>query len=359
MNLNEYMNSGIRSIGASLSRYYLNNARGRRFALSFIASLQKSAALRRKHAANGLEVPPFLIASIASRCNLHCAGCYARSGGICSDEGVKNELSADEWSDIFTEAAELGVSFILLAGGEPLLKRQVLERAASFEDIAFPVFTNGTLLNESYLELFDAHRNLIPVLSLEGGAENTDRRRGEGVAASVSFAMDELHSREIMFAASITVTRENLGEVTGESFVSELRANGCGVFFYVEYVPIQDKSESLTLGKDDSRALLERIAVLKKEYPEISFLAFPGDEKHMDGCLAAGRGFFHINPAGGAEPCPFSPYSALNVREGGLHAAIASPFFARVREISRTDAGHSGGCTLFAHEAEVKALLSE
>ena len=42
----------------------------------------------------GLHVPPFLIASIASQCNLHCAGCYARAGGGCGPTSDKSMVSS-------------------------------------------------------------------------------------------------------------------------------------------------------------------------------------------------------------------------------------------------------------------------
>lgn len=81
-----------------------------------------------------------------------------------------------------------------------------------------------------------------------------------------------------------------------------------------------------------------------------------GDEQFMGGCLAAGRGFFHISPGGAAEPCPFSPFSKLNVRETSLREVLQSPFFQQVREIEARAQEHHGGCTLFLHEAEVKEL---
>ena len=86
-------------------------------------------------------------------------------------------------------------------------------------------------------------------------------------------------------------------------------------------------------------------------------LSFPGDEESMGGCLAAGRGFFHINAAGGAEPCPFSPYSELNVKERSIIEVLQSQFFCKVREISAAEAGnHDGGCTLFQFKNDVAAL---
>ena len=63
----------------------------------------------------------------------------------------------------------MGVSFCLLAGGEPLMRRDLLECAAAVEDIIFPVFTNGTLIGSLYTEFFKNHLNMIPVISLEGG----------------------------------------------------------------------------------------------------------------------------------------------------------------------------------------------
>lgn len=87
-------------------------------------------------------------------------------------------------------------------------------------------------------------------------------------------------------------------------------------------------------------------------------LSFPGDEQEMGGCLAAGRGFFHINATGGAEPCPFSPYSHMNLKEQSIISVLESPFFEKVREISAAEAlNHKGGCTLFQFEDEVKGIV--
>ena len=98
-------------------------------------------------------------------------------------------------------------------------------------------------------------------------------------------------------------------------------------------------------------------AALRAQYPGMVFLAFPGDEKYMGGCLAAGRGFFHINATGGAEPCPFSPYTDGNVRDHTLLGVLQSPFFRKVRALNEQESTHAGGCALFAQEAQVRSLL--
>jgi len=75
------------------------------------------------------------------------------------------------------------------------------------------------------------------------------------------------------------------------------------------------------------------------------------------GCLAAGRGFFHINPYGMAEPCPFSPYSDTDIRNISLLEALDSPLFKRLSEDDFLLKEHTGGCALFTQEDEVRKLL--
>lgn len=311
VNLNDFMNKGIKNIAHIAARFYLGNFQGQSFMVHMASALYKSSKIRAQQEQNGTHIPPFLIASVATQCNLWCSGCYARANGSCGDGPLQEQLSAEDWRRLFQEASDLGVSFILLAGGEPLLRRDVIEAAAAFDNMIFPVFTNGTLLDDDYLNLFDQHRNLVPVLSMEGDAAKTDARRGDGVSEQVAEAIRQLKTRGILFGSSITVTTENQIAVTDSSFVSSLRESGCGVIFYVEYVPVEKGTEHLILKDEDLHTLEAQLESLRnhKKNKGLILLSFPGDEEKMGGCLAAGRGFFHISATGSAEPCPFSPYS--------------------------------------------------
>lgn len=360
LNLNSFLNNGIKNISETAGRFYLGSRRGQAFMLHMVSDLRRGAKLREQHEENGTHIPPFLIASIASDCNLRCTGCYAWASGACGSGQKPEKLNAGDWRRIFQEASDIGVSFILLAGGEPLLRQDIIKLAAEFEHIIFPVFTNGTMIDEDYLNLFDQHRNLIPVLSIEGNAEKTDARRGNGVAEKLKQAAKCLKERGILFGTSITVTTQNQNEVTDPIFAEALRESGCGLVFYVEYVPVEKNTDHLVLDEEHLHLLAEQIDSLRKSKKNkgIIILSFPGDEESMGGCLAAGRGFFHINPTGGAEPCPFSPYSEMNLKEQSLLTVLQSPFFEKVREISAAEAlNHKGGCTLFQYENEVKQAI--
>ena len=354
--LQEYITKGAERIVSEAVRATLRDPKEAAFMARFAVSSAKAAERRKLHEQEGLHVPTFLIASITSACNLHCAGCYSRAENATQDCAPVRQLTAEDWDRVFVEAEALGIGFILLAGGEPLLRRSVVEKAAARSGILFPVFTNGTYLDEKYFDLFDRKRNLVPVVSIEGGREKTDKRRGEGVYDTLRSNMEEFSRRGILWGASVTVTKENLAEVSSPSFAEELTALGCRLFILVEYVPVTEESRDLAPEEEDRERLREAAESLRTGFPGAIFLTFPGDEKASDGCLAAGRGFFHINSHGGAEPCPFSPYSDVNVKETSLRAAMESGLFERIRDGGLLLEEHVGGCTLFERRSEVEAI---
>ena len=355
--LGAYLTNGVEKIVKGAVRATLTDPKESAFMARFALSSREASRKRAKAEENGENIPPFLIASITSACNLHCAGCYSRQNHACTDSAPVDQMTTEEWKNVFKEAKELGIGFILLAGGEPLLRRDVIEAAGEYPDILFPVFTNGTLLNDEYIKLFDKKRNLLPVLSIEGRQEKTDERRGDGIYTRVKNAMEKIQKNHLIFGASVTATTANLKEITGKDFLDELKENGCKVVIYVEFVPVTEESKDLAPGDDEREYLRQRLNAIREEYPEMVFISFPGDEKTSGGCLAAGRGFFHINSHGGAEPCPFSPYSDMNVKNTSLKEALHSSLFTALREQGVLMEEHSGGCVLFERREIVEGLL--
>lgn len=362
INLHRHMSDAIRRI---MVKAYSNALRNPleaktiwRLQQTFLKSEKRREAIKESE---GVDVPPFLICSIATTCNLHCKGCYARSNGIAADssENQKPSLSPEEWKAVFEEAASLGINFALLAGGEPMMRRDILERVAEVEDMIFPIFTNGTLIGPSYIKFLKQHLNMIPVISIEGMEHATDERRGKGMYKRAMMSVDMLHKEDLFFGTSITVTTENFDLVTSDAFVDHLQELGCKLVIYVEYVPTDPGTEHLALSEAD----LQRMEAVQEHqaerYKGMIIISFPGDEKHLGGCLAAGRGFFHIGPDGSAEPCPFSPFSDSSVLELGVKGALASPLFRKLREAHLVGGEHTGGCALYEHRDEVEALLKQ
>ena len=361
LDLAAYMSGSIRNIMATAYKNVLTNPREAKFAYRMQRLFEKSEKRRRKVLdEEGLEVPPFLISSISTTCNLHCKGCYARSNGIAEDseDNRKQTLTPQQWRDIFTEAASLGINFSLLAGGEPMMRKDILEAVGEVKDMIFPIFTNGTLIGPAYIEFLRKRLNLVPIISIEGTAIGTDERRGQGVFRRAMQSMELLKEEDLFFGTSITVTTENLVQVTSKDFIDQLRAFGCKIVFFIEYVPTEPGTEHLAFADEHVAQMEAVLEERRREYGDIIFLSFPGDEKALGGCLASGRGFFHIGPDGSAEPCPFSPFSDSNVAELGLRKALQSPLFRKIRAARALGWEHTGGCTLFEHRDEIENMIN-
>lgn len=357
MELQTYLTAGVENIMKNAVKVTLTNPAQSifmaRFAMAVKVASEKRLVLEKK----GEHIPAFLIASITSSCNLHCAGCYARAVHSCADTVPVEQLSAHEWDHIFEEAEEMGISFILLAGGEPMIRRDVMEKAGERQKIMFPIFTNGTLMDDTYIRMMKKSRNLIPIFSIEGKEKQTDARRGEGVYEKVFSAMEKLQKEKLLFGSSVTVTTDNLEEVTSDEFIEKLEQRDCKALIFVEFVPMSQELKSLAPGDKEREYLEQRLDEIRDKYQNMIFLSFPGDEKSSGGCIAAGRGFFHINSHGGAEPCPFSPYSDVNVKNTSLRDALQSELFTKLRNSGTLTENHTGGCVLYENREKVESYF--
>ena len=357
--IQEYLANGAENIVKNAMYATLKNPKETLFLAKFIKNTRKASKTRNNYAKNGINIPAFLIASITSDCNLHCAGCYSRANEQCNDDFTYDQLSSDDWEDIFEQSRDLGINFIVLAGGEPFLREDVILKASSFPEILFPVFTNGTMLDKRYFDLINKNRNIVPILSIEGNEKLTDSRRGEGVYNQIIKSMNYMKENNLIFGSSITVTNDNLDYALSDEFILKLRDLGSKVLFFIEYVPIDKTARNLALSDSQRDHMLKNITNLREKYPDMLFMSFPGDEKESGGCLAAGRGFFHINSYGGAEPCPASPYSDVNVKDTSILEALESDLFKSLRDNNLLMNHHEGGCVLFENEKEVKKLVNK
>ena len=71
---------------------------------------------------------------------------YSRCNHSAVDAVTVKQLTVEKWLRIFEEADRLGISFILLAGGKPMIRRDIIEAAGTYPNILFPVFTNGSFM---------------------------------------------------------------------------------------------------------------------------------------------------------------------------------------------------------------------
>lgn len=100
----------------------------------------------------------------------------------------------------------------------------------------------------------------------------------------------------------------------------------------MNYVPSGLDDLSLNPNPDEQAWFREQVNRLKKK-KRIIIIHMPDDEYVNGGvCMAAGRGFLHINAQGFVEPCPFAHIAADNIREKPLKNILQSSLFSYIRE---------------------------
>ena len=180
-----------------------------------------------------LKTPPIhaLSLAVAQACNLGCAYCYAREGGFGGAPKAMPLETAKSSVDVMLADKRPGEhANLAFMGGEPLLNREVLRettRYAAHEaekrqvQLGFSITTNGTLLDESDADFFEAHAFAVTV-SLDGPPELHDRLRpfkgGRGSFERIQRAVEPLLARQrhMQVSARVTVTPQH-GDLPGDT----------------------------------------------------------------------------------------------------------------------------------------------
>ena len=95
--LQKHIEQGVEQIVADTLKATLKNPKESAFMVKFAAASRKASKTRLAYEQQGIHVPGFLIASITSSCNLHCAGCYSRCSNATNDAPPVRQLTDEDW----------------------------------------------------------------------------------------------------------------------------------------------------------------------------------------------------------------------------------------------------------------------
>jgi len=317
---------------------------------SLVTQENKRVAIRKEE---NVVVPPIMIVSVTNDCNLACEGCYANA----QDRDRSEEMSIEDIERITDQAYEMGVGIVMFAGGEPLMKKGLLDIIEKYPKLVFVIFTNGLLIESTMQSRIKKLKNMITVFSLEGDKLTTDSRRGTGVYDGVMSVMKGMEDEKILFGTSITVTRNNVDFVLDDTYLQSIESAGCRAMFLIEYVPCNGDKD-LCLRDAQKDMLIKRIEEMKRDYSMLP-VALPGDESEFEGCLAAGRGFIHISSTGSVEACTFAPYSDVNIKKNHLKETLKSLLLTEIRLNHHLLEESEGGCALFENPEWVEGLIKK
>ncbi len=293
-----------------------------------ITSVVINGSLIGTHIQNELElkyncnVPWTILIDPTSACNLHCTGCWA------AEYGNKANLTYEELDDLVRQGNEHGTYFFLFSGGEPLVRKKDLIRLCeAHQDCGFSAFTNGTLIDDAFADEMLRVGNLVPAISIEGFEQATDSRRGKGTYQAVIAAMKRLKERKLLFGISCCYTSQNVDVIGSEAYFDSMIEMGAKFAWFFTYMPIGAAAVPELMATAEQREFMYHQIRHFRDTKPLFTMDFWNDGEYVNGCIAGGRSFLHINANGDIEPCAFAHYSDSNIREKTLLEAYRSPMF--------------------------------
>ncbi len=271
--------------------------------------------------------PMLMVISPTMRCNLKCIGCYS------ANYSQDDVISTEQFDRILTEAEELGIYFVVVSGGEPYMRRDLLDMMEKHNGMLFMTYTNSTIIyNKKLAPRLAEMGNVMPAISVEGFQAETDYRRGKGVYHKVVSTMEALRDAGVMFGFSATPMRHNNEVLVSDRFIDYYLEKGVFFGWYFNYVPIgRDPDPELMPTPQQRLHRYNRIREIRATRPILA-ADFWTDGPLTHGCLSSGRTYFHINSFGGVEPCVFHQFSVDNILDKPLIEVLNSPYFRHMRQ---------------------------
>jgi radical SAM protein with 4Fe4S-binding SPASM domain len=361
--------------------------------------------------AGGFSRPYVISWNLTYRCNLACEHCYLDAGGT-PQVGTENfadrsELGTEECFRVIDEIAAFAPECLtILTGGEPLLRRDILQivQRASERELWVVVGTNGVRITENLAQrLAEAGARGLS-LSLDAlDADRHDRfRRVRGAWANTVDGAQILNRTGLPFIVQTTAGSHNLAELEAiADFAHErLAAKVWNLYFLVPTGRGQFVSDMTPAQYDEVLVALYRIqqkyrgrmlvnakcaphyikTVLQQAAatPDagaearvgesdgahgesaggfdpstggLSSSALPGIRVYSGGAggCPAGTHYMGIRPNGDVTPCPYLPVFAGSLRSARLPDLwTSSELFAGIRHRTALG-GRCGACEMNAH----------
>jgi pyrroloquinoline quinone biosynthesis protein E len=251
--------------------------------------------------------PLALIAELTHRCPLHCVYC----SNPLELAQRSTELSTEDWSRVFQQAAALGVLQADFTGGEPLTRPDILEliRAARAAGLYVNLITSGLPLDESRLEaLVQAGLDHFQ-LSFQGAREEIAQEiSGTKAHAQKLRVLEWLKRHRLAVTLNFVIHRRNINQLPEMLALAESSSASRVEFANVQYYgwafanrdSLLPTREQLTQSIDFLKKAQERQAgKIKVEYVVPDYYA-----KYPKPCMGGwGRKLMLITPNGDALPC--------------------------------------------------------
>ncbi len=199
---------------------------------------------------------------LTARCNFNCPMCYVHQ----SEDQIRasgQELTAQQWLDIAKAAKDRGMIFVLLTGGEPLMRKDFFEIYDGLKKmgLVISINSNGSMLQGDILERFLKDPPTRFNISLYGGSNETYRNMcGRPVYEQVKENIRALRKAGVDVGLNLSITpynRQDLAQIYADAVELDVNVKASSYM----YPPIRINDEHFGCGNRLSATEAARCAV--------------------------------------------------------------------------------------------------
>ena len=271
----------------------------------------------------GQRIPLYGSLELTFRCNLRCQHCYVSHG----HQGIpgQQELTTNEIQTILDQLVDEGCLWLLLTGGEPLMRRDFLDiyTYAKHRGLLLTLFSNGTMLTP---RLADALAEWPPYkieITLYGRTQET-YERVTGIPGSYARCMrgiELLLERDLPLRLKTMVMTLNQHELWDMQAYAE-RLNVKFRFDAMINVCLGGNRNPTSLRISPEEVVQFDLGDSKRKNDWLEFcerhIGTPTDDRFLYVC-AAGIRTFHVDPYGKLSICIMSRKPDYDLRNGSFH----------------------------------------
>jgi radical SAM protein with 4Fe4S-binding SPASM domain len=259
-----------------------------------------------------LRVPISGSIDLTHRCNLRCVHCYL-AGNFERHIDNYNEMSPSRILALIDEITEAGCLYLLITGGEPLLRKDFPEiySHAKKRGLVITVFTNGTLITDRVLDLFEDMPPQLVEISIYGATASTYEKI-TGVPGSYEKclnAITKLVERKIPVGLKTILMTVNRNEF----FAMEDIAKNFGVKFRFDaaiFPRINGDKSPIGLRVPAAEAIEKEFSDAERARQWVKYFQRSQDNLPNNKLFNCGAGLtgFHIDSYGNLQPCIMTNY---------------------------------------------------
>lgn len=259
--------------------------------------------------------------SLTNACPQNCSYCYNKNR-------VGQRMDTETIKRVITELKQMGVVWLGLTGGEPLLNKDLVEIIESVGgDCAIKLFTTGTNLSDKLAyDLRKAGLFYVSVSLDHWQEEEHDRGRGcQGAYKTALRAIDIFKKTEgIHTSVSAVISKDMLQNNQVEKFIQFLINLDIHEVWLSETKPSVEAywHQEAVITEEEQKRLIEiQDKYNKRGEVTINYLGH-FENKENFGCNA-GNKMVYVDAFGEVSPCVFTPITFGNVRNESVQAIFS------------------------------------